>query len=213
MLQGIEKLHVPKTVKIQPRSPFDIYAMIKKEGFSYPIIFRQAGDHGGVSTIKVDNETEQFYAFALDGRDYYLTQYVDCSQDSIYSKYRLVVVDGDVFIRHAIFSDNWIIHSESRQYMKKNTKCQTQEKDILKSFDSAIKPKIKDVIQEIYNRLQLDYFGIDCNIDKDMNILVFEINANMNVLINNSREENNPWTKQMDQIKQAIIKMIMKDKK
>lgn len=213
MLQGIDKLNVPKTVKIQPRSPSDIYATIKKEEFSYPLIFRQAGDHGGVSTLKVDNETEQFYAFALDGRDYYLTQYVDCSHDGIYSKYRLVIVDGEVFIRHAIFSDSWIIHSNSRQYMKKNIQYEELESDILNSFDNTIKPKIKEVIQEIYHRLQLDYFGIDCNIDKDMNILVFEINANMNVLINNASNSDNPWTKQIDQIKQAIVKMIMKDKK
>lgn len=51
LFQGIDKLHVPKTVKIQPKSPADIYETITKEGFSFPVIFRQAGDHGGISTI------------------------------------------------------------------------------------------------------------------------------------------------------------------
>ena len=121
LLQGIDKLHVPKTVKIQPKSPADIYEAITKEGFSFPVIFRQAGDHGGISTIRVEDGTEQFYAFALDGRDYYLTQFTEyANEEGIYAKYRLVVVDGEVFLRHVIFSDSWIIHSESRTFMEKN---------------------------------------------------------------------------------------------
>jgi len=212
-LQGINKLHVPKTVKIQPKLPSDIYDVIKKEGFEYPVIFRQAGDHGGISTIRVEGETEQFYAFALDGRDYYLTQFVDYAKDGIYAKYRLVVVDGEVFIRHAIFSDSWVIHSKSREYMQKNKEYQRQEINILKTFNSKMKPKIQKTISEIHQCLGLDYFGIDCNIDQDMNLLVFEVNPNMNVFANTVKSSNNPWTKQIDTIQKAIIKMILKGKR
>lgn len=74
ILSGIKKLNAPKTLKIQPRSPKEIYETIKKEGFEYPVIFRQAGDHGGISTIRIDNNTEQFYQFALDGRDFKSTE-------------------------------------------------------------------------------------------------------------------------------------------
>lgn len=107
-LQGIDRLHVPKTVKIQPISPKEIHDVIKKEGFSYPVIFRQAGDHGGISTKRVENKTEQFHQFALDGRDYYLTQFVEYAKDGIYTKYRLVVVDGGhvrVGIEDSIYYD------------------------------------------------------------------------------------------------------------
>jgi glutathione synthase/RimK-type ligase-like ATP-grasp enzyme len=212
-LQGIDKVNVPKTVRLNPRSPSDIYDSIKEEGFTYPVIFRQAGDHGGVSTIRVDDETEKFHVFALDGRDYYLTQFVDYADNTgIYSKYRLVVVDGEVYIRHVIFSDNWVVHSKSREYMEKHKKYQSQEAKILKSFNVKIKPKIKGVIHEIYQTLGLDYFGIDCHIDDNMNLLVFEINANMNVLVNNAKDRNNLWTKQIDTIKNALITMIQKAK-
>ncbi|PLY15508.1 MAG: hypothetical protein C0628_02595 [Sulfurimonas sp.] len=141
-----------------------------------------------------------------------MTQFVDYADTmGIYTKYRLVVVDGEVYIRHVIFSDSWVINSKSREYMEKNKKYQSQEAKILKSFDIEIKPKIKDVNQ-IYQKLKLDYFGIDCYIDKDMNILVFEINANMNVLINNAKDKINIWTKQIDIIKNAVIVMIEKVK-
>jgi len=207
-LQGIDKLYVPKTVRIQPESPSDIYDIIEKEDFEFPVIFRQAGDHGGTNTILIKDDTESFYAFPLDGRDYYLTQFVETMEDSIYTKYRLVVVDGEVFIRHVIFSDSCIMHSECRKYMEENKKYQRQEIKILKSFNVKIKPKIKVVIEEIYQRLELDYFGIDCAIDKNFNIILFEANANMNILINNANNKENIWNRQINTIANAIIKMI-----
>jgi glutathione synthase/RimK-type ligase-like ATP-grasp enzyme len=214
LLQDIPNLTVPKTVKLQPKSPKDIYDTVKEEGFKFPIILRQAGDHGGISTIRVDDEKEQFYAFALDGKEYYLTQFVDyANKDRVYTKYRLVVVDGEVYIRHVIFSDHWVIHSKSREYMEKHKEYQREELNILKSFNAKIKPKIQPIITEIYQRLGLDYFGIDCNIDKDMNLLVFEINANMNVFTNTAKSSKNPWTKQIETIKKAVIDMILKGKR
>jgi len=209
-LQGIDKLHVPKTVKIQPKSPADIYEVIKKEDFSLPVIFRQAGDHGGISTIRVNDEKEQFHAFALDGRDYYLTQFVEYAQKGIYAKYRLVVVDGEVFLRHVIFSDSWIIHSESRTFMERNKKYRQAEKDTIKIFDKQIKPKIQPMIKEVCDRVKLDYFGIDCAIDEAFDVILFEANANMNILLNNAKSKDNIWTKQIDMIIRAIIKMILK---
>ena len=93
--------------------------------------------------------------------------------------------------------------------MEKNKKYQRQEVNILKSFNSKIKPKIQGVIDEVYQKLELDYFGIDCTIDKNFNILLFESNANMNILVNNAKTSNNIWTKQINTIQKAIIKMIL----
>ncbi|MDM5271406.1 hypothetical protein PGH07_04385 [Sulfurovum sp. zt1-1] len=203
LLQGIDKLHVPKTVKLQPRSPADIYDVIKNENFEFPVIFRQAGDHGGISTIRIDDETEQFYPFALDGRDHYLTQFVDyANDDGIYAKYRLVVVDGEVFIRHAIFSKEWMVHARNQLDEKES---QQYKKDIVDRFAKEIKPKLQPIITEIYNRLKLDYFGIDCNIDSNMNLLIFEINANMNVF---TKSKNTLFSKHIEMIRSALIKML-----
>ena len=199
LLQGIDKLHVPKTVKIEPKSPKDIYNTIKEEGFEFPVIFRQAGDHGGISTIRVEDETERFYAFPLDGREYYLTQFVEYAQDGVYSKYRLVVVDGEVFIRHVIFSKEWMVHAANQLDDKES---EAYKKDIAERFTREIKPKIQPIITEIYNRLQLDYFGIDCTIDSDMNLLIFEINANMNIF---AQSKKTLFSKHIEMIRSALI--------
>ena len=200
LLQGIDKLYVPKTVRIQPKTPSEIHAMIKKEGFRYPVIFRQAGDHGGISTIRVNDETEQFHAFALDGRDYYLTQFVEYAEDGLYKKYRLIVIDGEVHLRHVKISAGWMVHHKSQ--IKNPEKIQ---KIVAKRFTSEIKPKIQPVISEIYSRIQLDFFGIDCYIDDKMNILVFEINANMSIF---QKAKVEIFEKHLEMIRQKVIKMI-----
>ncbi|KYJ87632.1 ATP-grasp domain-containing protein [Sulfurovum riftiae] len=205
LLQGIDKLHVPKTVRIQPKLPSDIYNTIEKEDFKYPIIFRQAGDHGGVSTILIEDATEEFYAFPLDGRDYYLTQFVDyADEDGIYAKYRLIVVGGEVFIRHAIFGKEWMVHG-SNQIEKEESS--TYKQPIADSFIEKIKPLIQPTITEVYNYLGLDYFGIDCYIDNEMNLLIFEINANMRVSIIKNPEKNE-FKQHVDMIRQALIKIL-----
>ncbi len=199
LLQGIEKLHVPKTIKIQPRSSQEIHDIIKKEGFQYPVIFRQAGNHGGIGTIRVDDEIEQFYAFPLDGRDYYLTQFVEYVEDGLYKKYRLIVVDGKVYLRHVKISSGWMVHHKSQ--IKNPEKLQQIS---AKCFTSNTE-SIQEVVTKIYDHLRLDYFGIDCNIDKDGNLLVFEINPSMSVFL---QAKGDIFSKNVDKIRYSVIKMI-----
>ena len=80
----------------------------------------------------------------------------------------------------------------------------------MKSFESNIKPNIQIAISSLYKTINLDYFGIDCSIDENFNILIFELNANMNVLINTSKNETNIWQEPIAEIVNAITQMILK---
>jgi glutathione synthase/RimK-type ligase-like ATP-grasp enzyme len=200
LLQGIDKLHVPKTVRVKPYSPKDIHERIKEEGLKYPVIFRQAGDHGGKSTIKVNNSKEAFHAFSLDGREYYLTQFVDYAQEGLYTKYRLIVVDGEVYLRHIKISNEWMVHHANQVENP-----ETLQEKYAKEFSSQLKRKIILTISEIYHRLNLDYFGVDCFIDEDGNVLVFEVNSFMWAFYNPNHDFFDHYT---EEIRKAIIQMI-----
>lgn len=69
-------------------------------------------------------------------------------------------------------------------------------------------PKLQHTLAAITATLQLDYYGIDCSIDANNEILVFEINANMNVLTNNQPLPNK-WQKPLANILRAIETMIV----
>lgn len=209
-LKNVEKVKVPKTVKLVPILPEDIDKAIKKHGFSFPVILRKTGTHGGksVKLLKSFEDTKKLYDIALDGSAFYLIQFFDYKEEGVYKKLRLVVVDGKAYLRHVIFSDNWIIHSRSRDFMNKYPEYQEKEIKIIESFEEDLEKKLKKTINTIYKKIKLDYFGIDCTLDKDNNIFIFELNANMNVLINTG---SNPiFVKQIDKIKVAIKNMIFK---
>jgi hypothetical protein len=86
---------------------------------------------------------------------------------------------------------------------------QEEETRALETFDSTIAPLIQPVVSEIQQRLQLEYFGIDCNITAEGKILLFEANATMNILLNNA-ETPNKWQLPIAKIKQGLIEMIMR---
>jgi glutathione synthase/RimK-type ligase-like ATP-grasp enzyme len=211
-LTHIENLTVPKTFRISPRSPSEIADFIEINKLKFPLIFRQAGDHGGKSTClfkSVDEITSNTFSYALDGRVYYLTEFFDfASQDGFYRKYRLAVVGDDFYLRHQIISDDWLIHSSSRLFMNMNPQFIQEEKNCLENFESKLKPLFKKQVKEIISILKLDYFGIDCGLDKDGQVIVFEVNPSMNILINNQPVPN-IWQQPVEQITNKLIKLII----
>lgn len=213
-LVDIPGLKMPRTIRLNPSSPADVAAAISESNLAFPLIFRQAGDHGGVSTnlLNHGSEIEQaMYSYPLDGRAFYATEFVDYASvaDGLYRKYRLVVVGQQVFLRHMIISDQWLIHSNSRSFMQDKIELQNEELQALKTFSTVIGPKIIKSIGQITEKLKLDYFGIDCNINEDGEILAFEINANMNILIN-SEPSPNRWESPIAAIKKALEQLIVR---
>lgn len=214
-LQNINTLIVPKTIRLAPESPEMIVEAITTAQMELPVLIRECGRHGGERTalLKSHDDIQRLYAFALDGRDYYLTAFHDyCERDkkgrSIYKKCRLVVVDGKPYIRHLIISDNWMIHSKNRTFMDLHPEYMEEESQWLSNFHNEVAPLIQPAVTAIHDRIKLDYFGIDCNIRPDGTILVFEINATMNILFNNAVTPNK-WESPIEKIKQAIVDMIM----
>lgn len=209
-LQGIAGLQMPITLRISPRSPQEIIDAVSQYSLQYPVIFRAAGDHGGISTVRIDRPEESMaatYAYALDGRDYYLTPFVDYqSEDGFYRKYRLVVVDGKVFLRHLIISDQWLVHAGGRNGTEQTME---EEKSLLETFQHELAPALQPMIQVIHRAIGLDYFGIDCAINRHREMTVFEVNANMNILVNQYAAPN-IWEKPITDIIAALTTVITK---
>jgi len=214
-LQCIDGLCVPRTIRIAPTSPDLISDEINNHQLSFPLLLRESGKHGGQRTrlLNSHDEIKQLYAFALDGRDYYLTEFHDFGErdsndNTIYKKYRLVIIDGKPYMRHLIISDEWMIHSSSRRFMEQQIELAEEESQRLVDFHDVLVPLIQPAIKAIHERIKLDYFGIDCRINSEGEILVFEINANMNILINHAAIPNK-WQEPIELIKQAVIDMVM----
>jgi glutathione synthase/RimK-type ligase-like ATP-grasp enzyme len=183
-LRDIPGVIMPRTVRFQPRSPDDVFEHAVGQGFAFPWIIRVAGEHHGRSMVRANGPQDYpaLHALPFDGRDFYLAEYVEYrDEDGFYHKQRIVVIDGEPLLRHSLYFDDWMVHASARTFMQQREDWST---DIAR-FDRLSKevlPPLRPAIQAIAERLQLQYFGIDCNLRPDGQIVIFEANANMNVL-------------------------------
>jgi glutathione synthase/RimK-type ligase-like ATP-grasp enzyme len=153
-------------------------------------------------------QCDKLHVYPFDGSKFYLTQYVDyASDDGYYRKNRIVVIDGVPLFRHHLIDKQWMIHASSRDFMKENSLLMDESTAFHHAFDEQTLPMIRPAIDEITRRLQLQYYGIDCNIDKQGNMLIFEVNANMNIL---TQRTNPALKKQVERIRQHILKLLKK---
>lgn len=192
LLQEIPGVIVPKTVRFQPRSPGDVFEHAETEGFEFPFITRLAGEHSGKSMILLagPEDLDSLHALPFDGRDFYLSQFIDCKDSSgLYHKQRIVVIDGEPILRHSLFNEYWKIHASSREFMMARESWDDDNRR-MQRLETEVIPALKPAITEIKNRLKLEYFGLDCNLRPDGKMVVFEANANMNVLYNPYPEMN-----------------------
>lgn len=183
-LQNIPGVIMPRTLRIQPRSPEEILAFAVDEEIAFPYIVRVAGDHRGKSMVRLDHSIDlpKLHVLPFDGRDFYLTEYIDYRDgDGFYHKQRIVVINGEPLLRHSLYTDEWKVHASARAFMMER---ESWDDDIAR-FDRVsgeILPALRPAIDEITKRLNLEYYGIDCNLREDGQMLIFEANANMNNL-------------------------------
>lgn len=184
LLSGIPRLIVPKTIRVAQRSPAHLRDSASNAGLRYPILVRVVGSHGGEDRVKIDKPESMGDVAQLqhEGRPLFLTEFYDfVSPDGFYRKFRIVVVGDDILVRHCVVGNEWSLHGRGRVT---GMGPDEEEEDLFNTFQSKWAPSLAPVFNEIARRLDLDYFGVDCNIDQAGNVLLFEANACMKVLKN-----------------------------
>ena len=176
MFRDQDWIKIPKTIKIYPKSLSETETSLNEHDLQPPFLFREAGEHGRkLSHISDEGTLHPLEQFAFDGRPYYVTEFVDYrSDDGLYRKARFLIVDGKPYPRHLIVSNGWNIHASSRNDLMKSDFVYQREE---KKFIRAVDPEIDRICRRIHENVKLDYFGIDCTIDKSGKMTIFEINA------------------------------------
>lgn len=205
MLSGIDGLHVPRTIRFRHEGLTATKRVLAEANFAYPYLVRVAGDHGGVSILKLDgrDSLDEIEKLNCLGKDMYATEFVDfASTDGKFRKFRIAVIGSAFFLRHMVVGDTWLLHAQRR-----SNDTGVEEERMLQSFDDALAPKIAPIVAEVTRRMDLDCFGIDCNIDPEGQLLLFEANACMNIM-SNSQPSPNMWDRPIARIKQALFTLL-----
>jgi len=187
---GLPGLHLPRVVRITPHSVADVVQQVKLTGIRLPLLIRAAGTHGGKSMQRIDGWNEpdllKLERYAYDGRAFYVTEWQDFRDaDGLYRKSRIIAVGGEFVPRHRIAGDDWNVHAASRKtLMERRAGLRKEEEEFLaRPLAESVSAAAMESLKKIRASLGLDYFGIDGSIREDGSLLVFEINAAFNSMV------------------------------
>ncbi len=149
-------------------------------GIAFPIIARPAGSHAGMGLARLASLDEcASYAKANEAQAYYVSPFVDySSDDGFFRKYRIVFVDRQPYPVHLAISPNWMIHYYNAP-MAENQWMRDEEARFLGDLRSVFDGALYETLENVAASVGLEYFGIDCSIDRDGRILMFEADPAM----------------------------------
>jgi hypothetical protein len=174
LVAGIDGLLVPNTFRLSADQignvpPFDGDKLI-----------RTAGTHGGDALERISN-LDEVHEFCVRHRaeNYYLTDYVDYrSDDGWFRKYRFIFINRRFHPFHLAIMDHWKIHYWRAGMVNDAWKCAEEER-FMRDASSIFPVSALAAIEQIAQRLDLDYAGLDCGLMPDGRVIVFETNAAM----------------------------------
>jgi hypothetical protein len=116
-------------------------------------------------------------------------------------------VNDEILPYHLAISSDWKVHHDSTD-MTDHQWMQREEETFLSDPTTVFNADHYRIFRAIRERMGLEYFGIDCGLDRSGNLVLFEANASM--LIHEHNEEFPYKTPFVHRIKQAFDEMLRK---
>jgi len=209
-LANIPDCVTPRTESADPGNFSELQAVCRRFNH-WPLIIRARGYHGGqhMELLSDDRELANIEGESWPYQGVFLTEFVDCrTEDGLYHKIRVVVIDGVAYPRQCVYSDQWMIHAGSRSAIMNDDSslCRREERLLADLRDRGLGDHAH-VFREIERRVGLDVFGIDFAL-VDGRVVVFEANACMRFLGEGS--VSNKRYHYLDSYKQALRRSLKK---
>jgi glutathione synthase/RimK-type ligase-like ATP-grasp enzyme len=179
---GIPGVVAPKTAVFERTALLtdDAPAMLTGYGFVFPLLLRTPGFHTGYHFVRAEREEDLAAAIEqLPGERLTAIEFLDArGRDGYARKYRVLIVDGQLYPVHLAISSKWKVH-----YYTADTQThdhhRAEEAAFLDDMQTALGANAIAALEAIACALALDYAGIDFALDADRNVLLFEANATM----------------------------------
>ena len=205
LLAGIPGLAVPRTIRIRETFPSEVRETVHAAGLAYPILIRVAGSHGTENMIRIETPEamDRIAQLEREERPLYASEFRDfAGPDGMYRKFRIAVVGDEIFLRDFVVGKDWLL-GEPRRIAAGEQEEHAQRA----SFDRDRAPRLLPLFREIGRRLGLDFFGVDCSIDRDGQVLLFEASAAMPML-KKTPPSPNMWDESVARITGAVERLL-----
>jgi tetratricopeptide (TPR) repeat protein len=171
---------LPRT---QLESP-EAASILSAQGIAFPILLRTPGFHGGDHFVRAESPSDLPQVLTqLPGDDLLVMPYLDArGPDGNSRKYRAMFIDGRIYPLHLAVSKNWKIHYFSAD-MADSPENRAEDRAFLEDMPTVLGPIAMSALEQIHTTLALDYAGIDFGLNSQGELLLFEANATMTVVI------------------------------
>jgi tetratricopeptide (TPR) repeat protein len=209
LLQGIPRCRIPGALRQKAGADSSPAALQAAFPFSSSVLARPVGTHGGDDFEKIEDPSAlAAFLSQRPDHDHYLIEYIDYrSDDGYFRKYRFIFVDAQILPYHLCIGDDWKLHHVSTD-MANQPWMQQEEEAFLNDPTAVFDAGHYQALQTIRERVGLEYFGIDCGLDRSGNLVVFEVNASM--LVHDRNEGFLYKTPAVHRIKLAFEAMLRK---
>ncbi len=166
LLNDIPGLLIPETWRLESK---------RIRNCAFPITIRPVDTHGGKGLAKLDSADELDAYFELNPAvEYFVAEYVDYrSNDGLFRKARIALIDGQPYACHLAISEHWIVHYVPAG-MSLSAPKRAEEAAWMESFDNDFAVRHRAAFNTIAARLGLDYVVLDCGETQDGRLLLFE---------------------------------------
>ncbi len=144
----------------------------------YPCLIRPLASHAGAGLARVTNPDElgKYLHRCFDKR-FFMTAFEDySSDDGLYRKSRIAFIDREPFLCHMAISSHWMVHYLNAG-MTDSADKRAEEARAMAEFDEGFARRHAAAFDALHERIDLDFYSIDCAEMQDGRLLVFEADA------------------------------------
>ncbi len=144
----------------------------------YPCLIRPLTSHAGAGLARIQNPAEltRYLSLSFDQR-FFLTRFEDyAGPDGLYRKSRVAFIDREPFLCHMAISSHWMVHYLNAG-MTESADKRAEEALAMAEFDTGFARRHAAAFDALHERIDLDYYSIDCAETQDGRLLVFEADA------------------------------------
>lgn len=207
-LPGVITAHSARLTR-ESLAAFDAVAILTGLGFVFPLLLRTPGFHNGRHFIKVSRAAELPNCLAsIPGEELIVLQFLDSrAADGKVRKYRVMMVNGQLYPLHLAISSDWKIHYVTAE-MSGSATHRAEEAQFLEDMPGVLGPRAMAALDYVQRELALDYAGIDFGLSPHGDLLLFEANATMVVQMPEPEERWSYRRAAVQQIHDAVRDML-----
>ncbi len=216
LLENIPGVLVPKTRRFSAvgKTHEELVQEIEEQ-YEYPLITRTLAAQEGKGMTKVDTREALVAVLLASGfpEKFFVTQFVDSrGGNEFYRKIRAAIVEDEIIIVRVDYDAKWKIYArksdERVAFYLENKHLLDEEKRICRDPEARLGRLVMESLRAIRERMPLDVFGVDFDVDAAGQVIFYEANATMN-LFSTAREEV-PYPKEADDyLKQVFRRYLM----